>query len=63
MTETKQQSKHGGRRTNAGRKKQAETISTGFRINAKSLITCRKNNIKLNSKINEFVMQIANELN
>jgi hypothetical protein len=54
---------HGGKRTNSGRKKQAETISTGFRINAESLITCRKNNIKLNSKINEFVIQIANKLN
>jgi len=54
---------HGGKRKNAGRKKKEETISTGFRINKESLIACRNNNIKLNSKINEFVMQIANELN
>jgi len=53
---------HGGKRKNAGRKKKQETISTGFRINAESLITCRKNNIKLNSKINEFVINIANDL-
>jgi hypothetical protein len=60
---TNQKPKHGGKRPNSGRKKKQETISTGFRINAESLKTCRKNNIKLNSKINEFVIQIANELN
>ena len=54
---------HGGKRKNAGRKKKEETISTGFRINKESLIACRNNNIKLNSKINEFVIKIANELN
>jgi len=53
--------KHGGARTNAGRKKKEETISTGFRINAASLKTCRQNKVKLNSKINEFVKQIAND--
>lgn len=62
MTEEKQQSKRGGKRTNSGRKKTEETISTGFRIHADSLNTCRKNKIKLNSKINEFVKQIANDL-
>jgi hypothetical protein len=60
---TNQKKQHGGKRLNSGRKKKQETISTGFRINAESLITCRKNNIKLNSKINEFVIQIANEFN
>ena len=53
---------HGGKRTNSGRKKKEETISTGFRINAESLKTCRKNKIKLNSEINEFVKKIANDL-
>jgi hypothetical protein len=53
---------HGGKRTNSGRKKKQETTSTGFRINTESLNTCRKNKIKLNSKINEFVINIANDL-
>lgn len=53
---------HGGKRTNSGRKKKDETISTGFRINAESLFTCRKNKVKLNSKINEFVIKIAKDL-
>lgn len=53
--------KHGGARINAGRKKKEETISTGFRINADSLKTCRKNKVKLNSKINEFVKHLAND--
>lgn len=60
---TNQKTNHGGKRSNSGRKKKEETTSTGFRINTQSLNTCRKNNIKLNSKINEFVIQIANKLN
>lgn len=54
--------KHGGARTNAGRKKKEQTTSTGFRINTESLNTCRQNKVKLNSKINEFVIKIANNL-
>lgn len=53
--------KHGGKRSNSGRKKKEETISTGFRINADSLKTCRQNKVKLNSKINEFVKHLAND--
>jgi hypothetical protein len=52
--------KHGGARANAGRKKKEKTTSTGFRINTESLNTCRKNKIKLNAQINEFVKNIAN---
>jgi hypothetical protein len=52
---------HGGKRANSGRKKKEETISTGFRINAESLIKCRTNKVPLNSKINQFVIRIANE--
>jgi len=55
--------KHGGARTNAGRKKKEETISTGFRINAASLKKCRTNKVPLNSKINQYVIKIANEFN
>jgi hypothetical protein len=54
---------HGGKRTNSGRKKKEQTTSTGFRINTESLNTCRKNKIKLNAQINEFVKNIANNLN
>ncbi len=53
--------KHGGARINAGRKKKEQTTSTGFRINTESLNTCRKNKVKLNSKINEFVKHLAND--
>jgi hypothetical protein len=59
---TNQKAMHGGKRANSGRKKKEETTSTGFRINTESLNTCRKNNIKLNSEINEFVKKIANKL-
>jgi len=60
---TNQKTMHGGKRPNSGRKKKEETISTGFRINAESLTKCRTNKVPLNSKINQYVIKIANEFN
>jgi hypothetical protein len=57
-------STHGGARPGAGRKKKEETVTTGFRLNTEALNICRrKYGRTLNSKINEYIIKLANEYN
>lgn len=54
---------HGGKRENAGRKKEDPTLTTSFRIPATVLKVCREHYGRtLNNRVNELLTSLAEKI-